>query len=186
MGTGAWIAMGCGCFTLVLIGGIAAVAIFVVPKVVDGVQGVMEELEYANRWTPPADDLPLEELFPDTVAGFTRGEVVGESNVGILGVTSADAAATYSSTDDEISVFMMRVDKFEKQTIYDDVGNAIDAGNYSSRATSTFGDAMDFSLSGPEKGKLWFSKGWLFFFYKTTPADMDEFIREFLTIVDSK
>lgn len=186
-GSGNKILMGCGCVAAFLMIGIIGAGFYLVPKVVESAQDAMSDMAFAQNWSPPASDISAEELFPEMIGDFKRSNVGGESIVDIMGFKSADGFADYQSADEEVRVFMKQVDFSEKETIFDGVSTAIDNGNFALRSTATIGDSMTFSVSSPrEVGKLWWSKGWMFFFYKTSSGDAGDFADEFLTDVQSK
>lgn len=186
-GAGGLFAMGCGCVVLFFIVGMIGLGAYFVPVMIEGAQGMIADVEFAKKWQPPQSDLAPEELFPESIAGFERSEVGGNRIVGKMGVGSADAFAVYQSPDDEIEVFMLQVDESEKDTIFAAVSLALDNGDFSWKSRATVGDTMTFSVSSPpEIGKLWWSKGWMFYFYKTTSGDTDDFAEQFLTEIDSQ
>lgn len=196
-------AVGCGVLTVLGISLCVGSALWVFPRAVRGVRdAVLEETQrntFAANWVPPHDDIPAEELFPKSVAGYQLQGHDEKAQSERFEIDLKGRHAIYGSTDASLEVFVYRASSLEREAIYrrvllslgalkdEDDPFADDADDpYAFRLTSGVpaSDRLRFTVRPPfHRGRLWWHRGWLFFFLTKKEIELKVFEQKYLEAV---
>ena len=181
-----WI-LGCGGLAVLLVLALCGVGAYFLPSAITGVQGMIAEeakrIAFAQAWQPPADNVPANELFPDTVSEYKVVNRDPDPIASKFGIDLPGQHGKYSSSGAELDVFVFRTSQLEKEALFNRIEEATDDASYNSRTrfTTMNGDQLRFSVRPPPTdGLLWWSKGWLFVFFTKNGHEPESFQQAYL------
>lgn len=188
---------GCGIaiLLLLLIVVIVVVSFFVLaPKIVRWIEEETAKeqawQEFALAWRPPPDNPGADWIFPAKVGefqlvGYDKGATVPEFGIDIVPAHHA----IYRTEQQEIEVNVYRVNKLEKEALYRRIGRSIEEGKYNNKITSCSPeyDRCEYTVAPPrQKGSLWWSRDWLFYFRTNQNDNLEPFIKLYLNAIQNK
>lgn len=184
---------GCGVACCIIIVVIVICFIVFYPKVLQWLERESEKAktieEFASQWEPPSDHIGIEQSFPAKVGQFELSGKDKAAGIPEFNIDFAGHHATYKKDREEIEIYVYRATQLEKEALYHRVAESIQHGDYSSWKTygSPRSDRYKYSVSRPkQKGFLWWTKGWLFYFKTTEDFDLDKFVILYLDTIQEK
>jgi serine/threonine protein kinase len=201
--------MGClgvvGLLLTICVGGPVAVAWVIMEKIKEikssSQQADAEWEAITNIWAPPAADAPTDVLFPKNFGGDSYRRTSTDTNAADpdLGITIAGRRGVYAGPNGEVEVRAFQCTEaqavaFEQgvqrisQSRMNGTGQAAAGSNRhkanyvnhdTGRHTVTYG-FNDGSGLHHEFGKLWYSRGWLFWFRTSQLLDLEFFPSKYL------
>ena len=180
--------LGCGVAALLMLLICGGLAVYLVSRGAGwfwgAIQAEQQRAEFAASWQPPPSGAGPDRLFPANVAEFELLSHDRQADVPDFGIDLAGHHATYQSPQMKLDVFVYRATKLEKEALFRRVEDAIQQNDYNLRMRfgSSQGDRFSYTVSPPrQKGSLWWSKDWLFFFRTDGSEDLEPFLEAYLS-----
>lgn len=147
----------------------------------------MQRQQFAENWQPLPDDVGPEGLFPEQVAGFRRTSHDERAAVPEYDIDVPGRHAVYEAGAGKIDLDVYRASKLEAEALIRRVADTIDEreSGYRFQMGSPESGRYRYEINPPsEKGYLWSSKGWLFFFRTHDEPDLIAFADEYLKSIE--
>jgi hypothetical protein len=120
-----------------------------------------------EAWQPPAEDTPLDQLFPAQFEGWRRVGSQASAGIPEIDLRRDGFLGSYQNGQKTVDIFVCRLPEAERDQVFENASEAINRLEKNIR--------LSFSASGansrrylyavdlpPNRGVLWWSRGWLF------------------------
>jgi hypothetical protein len=190
-----WPAVLLGCLTLVLFfcGGPILLLTILVPrageKIKEGFGWVEGEVarqsdwnSLALRWKAPPPNADPQELFPNRLGEFERGDIGEGVPLAEYDLETTGRRAIYRSPVGEVELYALRATSLEREDIFKRVLDGLEKRPNMRRTVlgGTDSHRLIFSLGSAEKGMLWWNQGWLFIAYSRDGVNVEAVLRTYL------
>jgi hypothetical protein len=186
--------LGCLSALLFFCGGPILLLMFLAPKagekIKEGWQWVggemTRQIEWNNlamRWKAPPPDADPQELFPDRLGEYARGDLDTGIPLAEYNLDSKGRKATYRCREGEVEVYALRASSLERKAIFKRLLDGIEKRPNTRRIMQGTADSdrLVFSISPPdERGVLWWNQGWLFIAFSRDAVDVEALLRTYL------
>ena len=177
---------GFGCLGLIIIGVIAAVVVFAVPRFFEKGKGWFNtQLEESARrsamesaWKEPSAR-PDASWFPAAVDAWTLRTSEDFATLQEMQLDRPGRRGTYRGENQDIEVTVVPVSDLELSEVFARAKSNLESRGGNRMTTQTPG-RLYMKLNGNEHTRMWWIKDWLFIFRTTGPEDPDAFAGKYL------